>query len=306
MNEIKVGHLSTAYHTSIVLIGKPDWVEETGLVLNWKLYPTGPRIIDAMSRGKLDIGYVGLPPAIIGIGKGAKIKCVAGGHIEGTTIIARETFSSYEELNCNMKNTLDQIDCIGSPSKGSIHDIIIRELLKKHDLSDKVEIKNYSWADLLINAMEDEEIDAAIGTPPLAIVALENNIGKIILSPAQLWPFNPSYGIVVKEEIITESPWIIEKFINLHRRGSRFIRNRPREAARIISKVIDVINYKFALSSLELSPRYCTSLSTEFIKETMNFEKTLRSLGYNNKNLTEDDIFYRDIICKIHPEEHHY
>ena len=41
-------------------------------------------------NNELDIGYIGLPPAIIGIEQGVPIKCVAGGHVEGTILCAKK------------------------------------------------------------------------------------------------------------------------------------------------------------------------------------------------------------------------
>jgi len=53
----------------------------------WTLFPSGPDLVNAMRDGHLDIGYVGLPPAIIGVDKGIGLICIAGGHIEGTLMV---------------------------------------------------------------------------------------------------------------------------------------------------------------------------------------------------------------------------
>ena len=303
---IRIGHLSTAYHTSMVLMGMQKWVRDAKLELRWELYSTGPRIIKALGRGDLDMGYVGLPPAIVGIDKGARLKCVAGGHVEGTVIIAGMKYRSLEEQDYKTRATLEQFNCIGSPSRGSIHDVIIRDLLKKEGLSQRVAVKNYPWADLLVNALEKGEIDAAIGTPSLTAVVIQGGVGRIIFQPKELWPFNPSYGIVVKEEIIKEFPRTIESFLRTHRKASAFIRKHPQGAAEIISKVIGVVDEEFVLTALGISPRYCTSLPPEFIDATMAFVKMLRALRYIKKPLRGEDIFDRSFIERVHPETHHY
>jgi NitT/TauT family transport system substrate-binding protein len=306
MNEIRIGHLSTAYHTSMVLLGRREWERDAELALRWELYPTGPRIIDAMGMGDLDMGYVGLPPAIVGIDKGVRLKCVAGGHVEGTVIIAGMKCRSLERLGYKTRATLEQFNCIGSPSKGSIHDVIIRDLLKKEGLAQRVTVKNYPWADLLVNALENGEIDAAIGTPSLAAVAIQAGFGRIIFQPKELWPFNPSYGIMAREEIIEESPWLIESFLRIHRKASILIREHPQRAIEIISKVIGVVDEEFVFTARDISPRYCTSIPPEFIEATMAFVKALRALRYIKNPLREEDIFDRSFIERVHPEAHHY
>ena len=218
---MKIGYLSTIYHTSFILkSGKYsfDSSEET----NWKLFPTGPEMMRAFENGNIDLGYIGLPPVMIGIEQGMKIKCVAGGHIEGTIMISKEAYSSYNELG-DIESVLNQYKgkTIGAPTKGSIHDVIIRNLLKNRDIS----IKNYSWADFIPDAILDEEIDAGVGTPSLATVASNQFNSKIVIPPNKIWPYNPSYGIVVQEELILNSPEFIISFLKSHEDASNLIRN---------------------------------------------------------------------------------
>jgi NitT/TauT family transport system substrate-binding protein len=44
-----------------------EWKEKIGIKTNWRLFPTGPEMVKAFFRGELDLGYMGLPPAMIGI-----------------------------------------------------------------------------------------------------------------------------------------------------------------------------------------------------------------------------------------------
>jgi hypothetical protein len=38
----------------------------------------------------------------------------------------------------------------------------------------------------------------------------------------------------------------------------------------------------------------------------MAFTKTLRDMGYLTRELEKEDVFYTEIIQKVHPGEHHY
>ena len=86
--KIRIGHLSTMYHTAFLLRGT-DLLERQGLAATWALFPSGPDIINAMQNGTIDLGYIGLPPVIIGIDRGLSLACIAGGHVEGTVMISR-------------------------------------------------------------------------------------------------------------------------------------------------------------------------------------------------------------------------
>lgn len=124
-----------------------------------------------MRDGHLDIGYVGLPPAIIAVDKGTGLICIAGGHIEGTLMVAGEDVRTVDQCR-SMQAFLGQFSgrAIGCPPRGSIHDVIVNELLKEYRLED-VRVSNYAWADFLPDALVEAEIAAAAGTPALAVAA---------------------------------------------------------------------------------------------------------------------------------------
>ncbi|MGZ7049929.1 MAG: ABC transporter substrate-binding protein, partial [Methanobacterium sp.] len=225
--------------------------------LEWSLYATGPAMTKAFESGDIDLGYLGLPPVMIGIKKGLKIKCVAGGHIEGTVMVAPKLYKSFEELG-----SIDEVfkqfkgKTIGTPSKGSIHDVIIREITGKSNIN----IKNFGWADFIPDEIIDGKIEAGVGTPSLATVTSNELDSHIVIPPHKLWPWNPSYGIVARTELIEESPEFIIEFLKAHEEASNFIRNHPKNAAEITSKEVDVISKDFVLQTYSVSPKYCASI----------------------------------------------
>ena len=299
---MRIGYLSTIYHTSFILkSGKfPfDNLEKT----DWILFPTGPAMIKAFKDKEIDLGYIGLPPVMIGIEKGMKIKCVGGGHIEGTVMISDETYQSYNELD-DVESVIKQFNkkTIGTPTKGSIHDVIIRSILKKENIS----INNYPWADFIPDAIQDGEIAAGVGTPSLATVASKQFNTKIILPPKTLWPYNPSYGIVVQKELISNSGDFIISFLKAHEDASNLIRNEPEIAAEIASQEMGVIDKKFVLDTYKISPRYCAKIPDKYIESTMKFIPVLKDLGYMKNDLNIKDIFNLKFIDEAHTEEAHY
>ena len=184
---MKIGYLSTVYHTSFILkSGKFPFDNQSEI--EWILFPTGPEMMKAFKNKKIDLGYIGLPPVLIGIEKGMKIKCIGGGHVEGTVMIANESYNSYDDLG-DMESVLNQFNgkTIGTPTKGSIHDVIIRSIINTKEIA----IKNYSWADFIPDAIIDGEIAAGVGTPSLATVASHYFDSKIIVPPRKTLAIQP-------------------------------------------------------------------------------------------------------------------
>jgi len=119
--ELSIGYLSTLYHTSFILRSSGQ-LEEIGINASWKLFPNGPAMMEAFEQGQLDLGYLGLPPAMIGIARGLKIRCVADGHVEGTVLIGGQTFQVKETASDALAQFKGKI--VGTPGRGSIHDVI--------------------------------------------------------------------------------------------------------------------------------------------------------------------------------------
>lgn len=304
---ITIGHLSTFYHTATVLMARKDINKTLGADVVWELFGTGPAIVEAFGRGELDLAYLGLPPAIVGIDRGVYIKCIAGGHVEGTVLSGRDGLPSYPGTD-SLSEILSSLagKRVGVPGKGSIHDVILSDALEGAGLTGSVEVINFKWSDLIVEAMAKGEVSGAAGTPALAVALRRYAGGRVLFPPALLWPFNPSYGIVATERFIKEHSDTAGRFLTLHEEADELLRTCPQEAAGIIASVVGVVDAGFVAETLSVSPRYCAQLSRDYIDSTMKFVHAQRRLGYISKALAEDDIFDPSLIEKTHTPGDHY
>ncbi len=278
-------------------------MEEMSINASWKLFPNGPAMMEAFEQGQLDLGYIGLPPAMIGIARGLEIRCVAGGHVEGTMLIGSQSFQVKETASDALAQFKGKT--IGTPRRGSIHDVILRKLINDSGLSNSIKIKNFDWADFILDAMMDGEVEGACGTPPLAVLAARQG-AKIILPLEKTWPFNPSYGIIATQRLIQESPSLLEDFLRLHEDACNLLREHPQKAARRVASVIKIIDEDFAREVFRISPKYCASLPDEYIDSALAFLPALREMGYLARDLTKEEVFYTRAIEKVHKGKHHY
>ncbi|NHJ20957.1 MAG: ABC transporter substrate-binding protein [Candidatus Lokiarchaeota archaeon] len=307
-NKLRIGHLSTAYHANFVLMGNNDLQRDFNLDIKWKLFGTGPAMVTAFQNKKLDIGYMGLPPAIIGIDKGVPIKCVAGGHVEGTIMVAKKHYLTMADVNNNLSEVFSQFKghIVGVPSKGSIHDVILNYYLKKLGLIDDIKVKHYKQAEFIATDMKNGVLEGGVGTPALAVFSSTIFESRLIIPPEFLWKDNPSYGIFFHKELIENEPEIVLKFLKHNKIASSMLRDFPSKAAKIISTTFEILTEKYVLDVLRISPKYCIALSEGYIKATMEFVKTLKDLGYIQKKLGINDIFEQKFVQKVHPEPEHY
>jgi len=304
---IRIGHLSTFYHTAVLLMAQRIGEEQLGADVDWKLMGTGPAIMNAFQGGELDMAYIGLPPAIIGINRGIKVVCVAGGHVEGTVLAGKPQWRAFPEA-ADLSAVLGQFRGrkIGVPGKGSIHDVILKDCIEQHGLKHDIEIVNFPWADLVTEAVVNNEVAAAMGTPALAIAINRFAGGKVLYPSSQIWPNNPSYGIIVDSGFLVRERERVEKFLFLHEEATAFMREEPAKAARMIADFVSIVEEDFVLDTLMISPKYCAKLTAGYIDATMKFIPVMKKLGYMQSGVSQDRIFYRDIIDKIHPGPDHY
>jgi NitT/TauT family transport system substrate-binding protein len=309
-NELNIGHLSTAYHTNWILIGNKDLENDLNLKVNWSLFGTGPLMVDAFKKGELDIGYMGLPPAIIGIDNKVPIKCVAGGHVEGTVMVGKKTHKTISELNEDIYETLKQFKggIIGTPSVGSIHDAILNFYLEQHELKDDIKVKNYKQAEFIAIDMEKGILEGGVGTPALAVFAKTILDSHLIIPANYLIANNPSYGIFFHENLIENYPDIVLKFLHHHKKASYMLRESQDKAAEIISRTFAILNKntQYTKAVLEISPKYCIALSEGYQTSTEGFVNTMFKLGYIKEKLPFDRIFDFNFVKQVHPEKHHY
>jgi NitT/TauT family transport system substrate-binding protein len=305
--KIRIGHLSTFYHTAILLMARGDADARLGAGVEWRLMGTGPAIMKAFEQGELDLAYIGLPPAIIGMDRGVDVVCVAGGHMEGTVMAGKSQWEGHPDEE-DLGTVLRQFrgHKIGVPGKGSIHDVILKACIEQQGLEGEIAIVNYPWADLVTEAVVKDEVAAALGTPALAVAIKRFAGGKVLWPAAGFWPNNPSYGIVADRGFLERETKAVERFLQLHEDATTFIRVRTREAARQIAEFVGVVDEDFVLDTLMVSPKYCARLSEDYIASTMRFVPVLKMMGYIKSDISRERIFSPGLIRKVHPEKDHY
>jgi len=128
---------------------------------------------------------------------------------------------------------------------------------------------------------------------------------RIIIPPSKLWPFNPSYGIVVQKKLL-EDRSLVEGFLELHERACNLIREFPGRAAETTVQALPGMNEHFVKKVYNVSPRYCSSLPEAYMQASLAFVPVLQRLGYLGDAGSMENVFNRELIQKVHPEPSHY
>lgn len=298
---VKIGYLPSMCQAIYVLKQHKTLERELGVdSVEYKRYESGPLITQAFAQGDADIGFMGIPPVMIGIDKGVPIKVIASTHSEGSSLIAKSKgYKNLTELG-SIQAVLKQFDgkSIGAPGKGSIQDVIIRTELKKAGVN--ATIKNIPVASTLPALLNEGQIEAYVVWPPFEMEGVLKGYGDVAILSEELWPYNPCCALVVTDKFEKEHPDTVQRLVELHNYASLFIMSHPEELADAANAELG-INNETALASIEFSPKYCALPDERYINSTMEFVNALKDLGYTTNNLTEDQIFDLKYIQKAHP-----
>ena len=297
---VRIGHLSTFYHASFVLMASTGVERELGDTCEWTLFGTGPEMVRAFEKGELDVGYMGLPPAVIGISQGVPIRCVAAGHVEGTVMVSREPVGDDPLDEGDLERVLRSFSgrTIGTTTKGSIHDVILAHYLDKFDLAEAVNVEHYNQAEFIAMGLASGTIQAGVGTPALLVFAKTLGPAHLAAPPSLLWPGNPSYGLFFHDSFSTGHLSVARVFAGQHARAVQFIKEKPREAAERVASIVKVADAAFIEAVMRISPKYFSDITSEFVEATMSFARELHALGYVDRVPGAGEIF-QDIGSRI-------
>lgn len=303
---LDIGHLPTFYHTSHLLMA--DDGPDISVPADWTLFNTGPAMMDAFASGRLDIGYIGLPPAMVGIGRGTPAVCIAGGHVEGTVFVGRTEAASIDDRDGDLAATLEEFrdGRIGTPDRGSIHDVLLRHALEEAGLAGAVDVVNVAQADMIVEQMAQGELDGGVGTPALAVAADRYLDAEVVVPSDAIWPNNPSYGIVARSGALENRRDDIEAFLGAHEDATRLIREQPRQAAHLAADIVYHVSDDFVLETYQLAPKHCGALPSAYVEATEAFVPVMVEMGYLERPLDRDEVFDRTLVRAVHPEPDHY
>jgi ABC-type nitrate/sulfonate/bicarbonate transport system substrate-binding protein len=304
IKKLRIGHLSTAYHTNFIMMADETFNNWMGVPIEWTMYSTGPQMIEDFIQQKLDIGYLGLPPAIIGMDKGVHIKCVAGGHVEGTVLIASSEYQEMAKCHCSVEEAFQQFKgkTIGTTKRGSIHEVILSHYVHKFGLQDEITIKTYDMAEFIGIDIRNKKIAAGVATPALAVFADYIGDSHIIVPSQFLWKNNPSYGILFHQDIIDNHFDIGYRFIQAHNYSTHILNARREIAAKRIADVFKIVDADYIRLILDISPKYNIDLTVEYVQTTLDFADRLKDYAYIKGQMSIDSIFEYKFVNKLFPK----
>ena len=273
---------------AITAISKGWWQEDLaqfGIAkVTDKVFPSGPPEMQAMQAGELDVAYVGAAPVLTSLATGLDARIVAGVNTQGSDLVVRNdlVYSGPQSL----KGTT-----IGTFPPGSIQDTVLRDWLKKNNLTpDKdVFIKGMTPGDA-VTAILSGAVDGIFLPTPSPSTVVNQGKGKIVVHSGEMYPNHTCCVLVVSGRLIRDHPEIVRQIIKTNDRAVVWNQQNLNEAAEIYAAKTGA-NLKDVRSSLEDWDGSWASDPNVIVNPVLDYAKIQYELGYIKKPLTRDEIF---------------
>jgi len=258
-----------------------------GIEVSWSQLGNTAAIREAMLANKLDVGFMALPPFLIGWSNGMDWK------------IASALSSSPVGLVTNSENIksikdFTEKDRIAVPQPGSVQHILLsmaaeKEFGDSHKLDNK--LVTMAHPDGMNALLSKKDVTAHFTSPPYLFEELENKAMKEILTGEEALgsEFTFIAGVTTKK-FHDNNPEIYSAFVKALHESMDFITNNPKEASKILAPI-----YKL---SEEKTLKYLTAPGTEYSKEVkgiLQFAEFMKKNNYINKIPNFNDILWEDV-----------
>lgn len=301
-SSVRIGFFPNITHSqALVSKSNGEFEKQIGknIKIEYKTFNSGPVEAEAMLAKELDIAYIGPSPAVNAFEKTkGEIKILAGAANGGAVVVAMP--------NSNIKTVKDLSGKkVSVPGFGNTQDLCLRALLKKNGLDSKA---NGGTVDIVqannqdVKALLDKgDVDAAILPEPWgSLVEIESG-AKVIVENNQVYN-NGDYPVglvMIREDFLKKNPDIVNNFLKAHINATKFIKENPNDAKKIINNELKVLTKK------SLDPRvldkaferinFVNDIEINIIKD---FGKTSYDVGYLKKEPNVDGIYLKEVLDK--------
>jgi NitT/TauT family transport system substrate-binding protein len=258
--KIRIGYLqSDLHHLPAFVAVEKKYFQDAGLNVEVAgVFRAGPELMSAFAANELDIGYVGLAPAITAVANGtAAVRYIAQVNREGSAIVVAKD-APYNKV-ADLQGKVVTI-----PGHATMQDFLLRKAFKNEDVPfNKIKLLVLKPPEM-IPALDKGDIDAFIAWEPYPAKAVTGNTGRVLMSSHAIWPDHPCCVVVTADAFLKEHSEVIKKIQDVHKRACDFISSNQEQAIDIgvkytgmdrptVQKAITAILYNGELKKINLS-----------------------------------------------------
>ena len=251
----------------------PSLLVQKHLPPGWKTditYFTVPGdMTNALLTDSIDLAYIGVTIGVVARSKDQPIIIVANQAGKGTAIVAR--------ANSPIKSIADLKGKRVGNLPTSIHDILLREELKKANLKlDEVTLIRLTPADMPL-ALQRGDIDAFSGNEPNSTQAIIAGYGRVVMYPYDNAVGTINVGVLSSEKTAKQKAEMMRVWAQAHAMATDELARNPEQWADLVTKEwgYDRAATRRSMDNIELKWR----MDEAFMSQLSAFSDRLKGLG---------------------------
>lgn len=292
IGELRIAGQYGLVYAPLIVAEKRQIFEKYGLKVEWKQFGSGAAVREALVSGELDVGFMAIPPFLIGWDKGMPAKVALG------FVNVPFGLVTYDPSIKSLKD-FGPSDKIAVPSPGSVQHIILAMAAQK-------ELGDANALDRLIVAMAHPDAAAALiskrgitahfATPPYVFEELSQPGFHQVLNETQAFGKEFSFNVAVATKKFHDgNPAAYAAFVLGVEESMAWINENKREAAQLLApefnlpadKVLKYLNWS--------GVNYTTT-----VYGLMGFADFMQKAGYIKKVPTRmSDIAWENVLATV-------
>ena len=242
-NKLRIAYFPNIGHAiPIVGIENGFFAESLGddVIIETRVFDSGPQAIEALFANSVDIAYVGPGPAINGFlnSDNHNIKILAGAASGGASFIVHPDSEINSASDFAGKK-------IAAPQIGNTQDVSLRHYLSENGLKPaekggSVVVYNISNPDVYTLFVKGEIDGAWVAEPWATILESELN-GKRLFHEEDLWPENEFASVLLigNVDYVDNNSAIWANFIRAHHDTQSWIQTNPKDTGIVFNNFLD-------------------------------------------------------------------
>ena len=281
---VKIGYLPSDHDSALFVAQSQKLYEAQGINVETSQFNNGGDLMTAMASGDIDIGYVGVTPALSSIAKGVPIKIVSGAQMEGSGILVanNSTITSVADLKGKK---------VATPGEASIQYMLLEYALNQENINIS-EVNPSSMKVAQMNdALKTGKVDAIVTYEPYVSIATNAGYGKLLENSSKILPDHPCCVVVASDKFIKEHPKELKSILAIHENATKYINEHPNDAAKLLPS--DIVPNATLEGKVLSNINFVSGLNDSYKKSVTDFMNTEVKLGVLKQSIPEDKIFYK-------------
>ena len=280
---VTIGYLPSDHDAALFVADAQGKYKEIGINTKLVQFNNGGDLMTAMASGEVDVGYVGITPVLSSIAKGVPVKVISAAQTEGSGIVVAKDSGINDVSDLAGKK-------IATPGEASIQHMLLTYYLEQNGMK----ISDLKVSAMKVPSMNDAlktgKIDGMITFEPYVTIA-EKNGATVLAGSQDILPEHPCCVVVATDKFLENKPNETQKILEIHENATKFINEKPDEAAGMLPNdiVSDVEVEKTSMASFP----FISGLNDTYKQDVMDFMNLEVKLGVLKDPLSQDKIFWK-------------